>query len=64
MSKEGGQRDMAEAVRSACVEAALRGYEEAGVAGLCHEGAWEMAVDAMRALDLASIVEQHERKRE
>lgn len=41
---------LAAAVRDACVAAAIEGYERAGVAGLCHEGAWEAAVEAMRRL--------------
>lgn len=47
---------LAEAVRQACIEAAQVAYADARLDGLCHEGAWECAVDAMRALDLASIV--------
>ena len=43
---------MAEAVRQACIDAALRAYEDAGLSGLCHEGRWEYAVDAMRGVDL------------
>jgi hypothetical protein len=39
---------MAEAVRQACITAALQAYDEAGVSGLCHEGRWAYAVDAMR----------------
>ena len=31
--------DVAEAVRDHCVEAALRAYEDAGISGLCAEGA-------------------------
>ena len=31
----------AEAVREACVQAALEGYERAAMSGLCAEGAWE-----------------------
>lgn len=50
------QRQLAEAVRAACVQAALAGYEDAGISGLCHEGAWEMAIDAMRALDVEKII--------
>lgn len=49
---------VAEAVRQACVRAALEGYERAASDGLCHEGAWEAAVDAIRALDLNSIVQK------
>jgi len=47
---------LAEAVRQACIEAALAAYADARLDGLGHEGAWECAVDAMRSLDLASIV--------
>jgi hypothetical protein len=51
---------LAEAVRSACVEAALQAYEDAGLHGLCQEGRWECAVEAIRGLDLAAIVEASE----
>ena len=43
-------------VRAACVQAALDGYERAQIAGLCQEGAWECAVDAIRMLDLGTIL--------
>lgn len=46
------QLEIARAVRNACVRAALEGYERALIAGLCQEGAWECAVDAMRTLDV------------
>ena len=48
---------MAEAVRQACIAAALQAYDEAGVSGLCHEGRWEYAVDAMRGLPLRPLIE-------
>ena len=38
---------MAEAVRQACIAAALQAYEDTGLSGLCQEGRWEYAVDAM-----------------
>jgi hypothetical protein len=47
---------LAEAVRAACVAAAVRAYEEAGRSGLCAEGRWECAVDAIRALDLDAFL--------
>ncbi|MFZ0168818.1 MAG: acetyltransferase [Candidatus Dormiibacterota bacterium] len=47
---------LAKAVRDACVHAALDGHELAGLSGLCAEGRWEAAVDAMRSLDLDSVV--------
>jgi hypothetical protein len=50
--------ELAGRVRNACVLAALDGYERAQIAGLCQEGAWECAVDAMRTLDLRTILQQ------
>ena len=47
---------IAESVRQACIEAALRAYEDAGLSGLCHEGRWEYAVEMMRGLDLRPLV--------
>ena len=49
--------EIAQAVRSACVTAALDGYEQAQISGLCQEGAWEVAVDAMRMLDLRKVLQ-------
>src|SRR5579862_6180411 len=37
-------RELARAVRDACVDAALEAYETAGLGGLCAEGRWEAAV--------------------
>ena len=51
------QLQMAEVVRQACIDAALRAYEEAGLSGLCQEGRWEYAVDAMRGVDLRPLVQ-------
>ncbi|HXH04597.1 MAG TPA: hypothetical protein VNN09_14940 [Candidatus Competibacteraceae bacterium] len=48
-------RALAEAVRDACVQAALETYEQAGIAGLCQEGRWECAVAALRSLDVAAL---------
>jgi hypothetical protein len=47
---------LAEAVRTACLEAALRAYEDAGISGLCEEGRWECAVQAIKGLDLTALV--------
>lgn len=44
--------DLAEAVRAACLAAAVAAYEDAGIQGLCPEGRWEAAVAAIRRLDL------------
>lgn len=56
-SGEGEGRDIARAVRDACLEAARRGYEEAAMSGLCEQGRIEMALDAIRALELREILE-------
>jgi hypothetical protein len=48
---------LAERVRSACLQAALDAYERAGIAGLCGEGRWELAVQAIRTLDLAPLLD-------
>ena len=47
---------MADSVRESCIDAAIRAYEDAGISGLCAEGRWELAVQAMRELDTDSIV--------
>lgn len=49
MSRSGTE---GEAIRQACIEAALRAYEEGGIRGLCAEGRWEYAVQAMRAVEV------------
>ena len=48
----------AEAVRAACLRAALDGYERAGLSGLCEEGRWEMVVDSIQSLDVDAIVRE------
>jgi hypothetical protein len=48
----------AELVRQACIAAALEGYEDAAMRGLCHEGAWEAALGAIRRLDVAALAER------
>ena len=48
---------LAEMVRQACIDAALRAYEDAGLSGLCHEGRWESAVDAMRGMHLHPLIQ-------
>lgn len=49
---------LATEVRDACIRAALEGYEHAAMSGLCHEGAWEAAISAMKMLDLNAILNQ------
>lgn len=47
---------IAEAVRRACIDAALEAYEDAQIRGLCHEGAWEVAIGAVRSLDVDAVI--------
>lgn len=48
---------LATAVHRACLETLLTAYEDARIDGLCREGAWECAVDALRALNVAALAE-------
>jgi hypothetical protein len=47
---------IADLVRESCIETAIRAYEDAGISGLCAEGRWELAIQAMRGLDTGSVV--------
>ena len=66
MSEDEREQDslqLAEAVRAACLAAALESYEDASMRGLCHEGAWECAIGAIRALNLPRLLaDQDQRK--
>jgi hypothetical protein len=53
------QHRIAKAVQALCIETAIRAYEDAGLSGLCQEGRWEYAVDAMRGLDLTPLLATH-----
>ncbi|WP_319783090.1 hypothetical protein [Oceanisphaera sp. IT1-181] len=48
---------LAEQVRAACLHAALAAYEEGGMLGLCQQGRFELAMDAITALNLTAITE-------
>ena len=48
--------DLAKRVREACLEAIIQAYEDAGIQGLCAEGRWEIAVGALRTLDLTPVL--------
>lgn len=49
---------VAEEIRWACLEAALNAWEQGGISGLCAEGRWDLAVDALRSLDLKAVLER------
>ena len=53
---ESDTEKVAEQIREALVRAALMAYEDASIRGLCCEGAWEVAVGAMRDLDLSRVM--------
>jgi hypothetical protein len=45
-------RALAERVRAACLAAAEAAYEDAGLQGLCADGRWECARQAISGVDL------------
>lgn len=47
---------VAEAVREALRTAAQQAYEDGGLSGLCAEGRWELALDALGATDLRPVI--------
>ena len=52
------QRALAEKVRAACVQAAIAGFEQARMDGLCAEGAVETAVSAIQNLNLEKLLRE------
>jgi uncharacterized protein YeaO (DUF488 family) len=50
--------ELGEVIRDAVLKAALDAYDDAGVRGLCAEGRWEIAMDAVRHFDLSHILER------
>lgn len=55
--------ELAARVRAACVDVFERAYEDAGIRGLCEEGRVEVALDAVRSLDLQRLVREEIRDR-
>lgn len=47
---------VAEAVREALKTAAQQAYEEGGLSGLCPEGRWDLALDALGTTDLRPVI--------
>lgn len=54
--------EIREAVRAACLKAARDAFEDAGMRGLCAEGALEAALGAIETLDLDSLSVEPERR--
>ena len=47
---------IAEAVKNACLKEAIEAYQDAKMSGLCQEGAWEVALDAIKSLDVERLL--------
>ena len=56
MGEQDLKRRLAEVVREACLKAARDAYENAGISGLCEEGRWECAVNAIRSLEIEAVI--------
>lgn len=54
-------REIARRVRDAGIRRLLEAYEEAGIRGLCGSGRFEVAVDALRDLDLDAVLQECDR---
>ena len=50
--------NLAKRIRGTCIEAVLQAHEDAGIQGLCEEGRWEAAVDALRTVDLVPLLRE------
>jgi|GEM_PF-1867276 len=47
---------LAHRVRDACIKAALDGYADAGISGLCAESRWEAAISGIEMLDVDAML--------
>jgi len=45
-------------VRETCIARAREAWNDAGLSGLCPDGRWECALDAMASLDLRELIDQ------
>lgn len=53
---------IAEAVRAACLEAAVEAWEQGGMSGLCVEGRWDLALDRLRSLEIEPVIRDVDRR--
>jgi hypothetical protein len=53
------ERQLAERVHAACVQVLVAAYDQAAGDGLCAEGAWEVALEQLRSLDLDHLLHEH-----
>jgi hypothetical protein len=56
MPLDESKTQLAERVRNALIACALDAHEDAGIRGLCCEGAWEAVVNALRSFDLSPVL--------
>jgi hypothetical protein len=49
---------VAAAAIAECRAAMLHAYEDAGLSGLCHEGRFELALDALKKIDPQQVLEK------
>jgi hypothetical protein len=54
------RRELAERVRRALLERAQAAHEDAGIRGLCCEGAWEAVVSELSTCDLDAALHDAE----
>ena len=45
-----------EQLRDVCHDAAVQGYQDATMSGLCHNGAWENAIGAIKMIDVSTLI--------
>lgn len=58
--KSHARRELAEAVRQACLEELIEGYDHARASGLGHQGAFNMALYRVRRLSVEALVQSLE----
>ena len=58
MDEENALRSLAAKIRAEYLDSALNAYEDAAANGLCAQGAWECAVDAMRHVELTDLLRE------
>ena len=49
---------IATAVKFECLRAAVESYDDARIRGLCQEGAWDLAMDALKSIDIEAVLKR------
>ena len=58
IASEQKERRIAEAIKAECLRTAIESYTFAKMSGMCQEGAWEFAVDALKSMDVTAVLEE------